>query len=116
MASAFSPSGFGSRWLNSENSTSLGELDSLSWPLLAATDRIDMIKIDKQRIASRMELLLCEKRCRGACLKRLFKNSVLENKHRYNRGRRTATCLNARASASGIASVFQRPAFRLDLG
>jgi hypothetical protein len=22
--------------------------------------------------------------CRGACLKRLFINSVLENKHRYN--------------------------------
>src|SRR5437763_7291836 len=86
MASAFSPSGLGSRWLNSENSTPLGELDSLSWPLLAAIEKNEMAKIDNVRtIANEASF-------------------VRENG------------LNARASASGIASIFQRPAFRLDLG
>src|SRR2546430_3619400 len=86
MASAFSPSGFGSRWLNSENSTSFSELDSLSWPLLAATEKNEMAKIDNVRTVANEA------------------SFVRENG------------LNARASASGIASVFHRTPFRLDLG
>jgi hypothetical protein len=61
--SFFSPSGFGSRWLNCENSISAKELHSLIWatvvpmhktdpPTPKATARQAIAKIDEQRIAT----------------------------------------------------------------
>src|SRR5438477_11444925 len=52
IAIAFSPSGFGSRWLNWENSISVSELDSLSWAKVGAADKIDIVTIDNQRMAA----------------------------------------------------------------
>src|SRR5947207_10889179 len=73
MASAFSPSGFGSRWLNLENSISGSELDSLIWATVEPPDKIDpptpkamarqaIAKVDKRRIAISKQLILCEER------------------------------------------------------
>jgi hypothetical protein len=69
--SFFSPSGFGSRWLNCENSTSGNELVSLIWANVEAADKIDpptpkatvrqaIAKIDEQRMSDLRELVACE--------------------------------------------------------
>src|SRR5207302_736464 len=49
-----------------------------------------------------------EKRCRGACAKRLILVSVLDT------STATTSALDARTSASGIAGVFYRASFWLD--
>src|ERR1041385_1554897 len=70
MASAFSPRGFGSRWLSRENSTSGSELSpELLDKSSAAAGEIDIFsntnaalrRIDDKRIALREELISCER-------------------------------------------------------
>src|SRR5436309_262919 len=89
MASAFSPSGFGSRWLSWENSTSVSAFRPTfveSWATTPdRTDTATAIERAKQRIAP------------------IEANFVRAELH-------------SRPSPAGVSGVFHGTAFRLDLG
>src|SRR5437588_3775823 len=121
MLRAFSPSGFGSRWLSWENSTSGNEFR----PVCAVvTGTIERIRIDIRRIefhaANLVRADLGSTGCQPVLFGSLPKKLLSDFRRQAFDECRLPACapqkgeLNARAPPAVVAGIFHRPAFRFN--